>query len=474
MHNRIQQLAILLFCLVALGCTTTPAEKPLSINKSSAALVAKDPTSTAFNAFLVQHGYDLSTLPLRDWDIDTLTLCALFYHTKLDVAKQQLALAKLKVQTAGIKQPPTINADIARSNQANGDISPWSYGLTVDIPIATNNKRDYLIEKAEKNVDVVQIELAETVWQLRSQIASDLISYHQTQAEISLLEEEQLTQDNIVNMLEKRFNVGIASNAELSNARLLSLKARHQLNNKQAQVQQIQAKLAADVGLTMEKFSQIIIKPLPLINTLSQQEAILEKSFESKTLREQALLNRIDLRRHIFQYAAAETEIKLQAAKQLPDITLSPGILYEFGDKIWSLGFSSLLNMLQQNTALIEEAKQLRAVEGAAFENLQADIIANVAHTKIQYSVAKQTTEQAIQSLQEQDDAAEKMQQQFDAGLIGKLDLTRYKLNTLVAKQQLLASQFAQLNAANEIENLMQKPLYSNFTIPTLTTSELK
>ncbi len=474
MLNKIQHFAILILCLFASGCTVTPAEKPLNLKSSADNLVAKDPTSATFNTFLIEHGYDPSELPLQRWDIDSLTLCALYFHTKLDVAKQQLALARLSVQTAGIRQAPTLNADLARSNQANEDIRPWSYGLTIDIPIETYNKRGLKIEKAEKNVAIAEIDLAELAWQLRSQIAADLTTHHQTQAEINLLEEELATQNNLVEMLERRVNVGMASNTELSTARLLSLKVQHQLKNKVAEMQRINALLAADVGLTSEMFSKIKIKPLSLTETLSQQQAALEQGLTTEVLREQALLNRIDLRRRILQYAAAETEIKLQAAKQMPDITISPGILYEFGDRIWSLGFSRLLNMLQKNTALIEEAKQLRAVEGAAIENLQADIIASVTNTKIQYATAKQSTEQAAQALDKQNSIAAKMQQQFDAGLIGKLDLTRYKLNTIIAKQQLVTSQFAQLNAAHQIENLMQKPLYSNFTMPSLTTSELE
>ncbi|MFV1921400.1 MAG: TolC family protein [Methylotenera sp.] len=474
MLNKLQQLTILILCLLTLGCTTTPAEKPLDLKSSAENLVAKDPTSTTFNAFLSEHGYEQANLPLTHWDIDSLTLCALYYHTKLDLAKQQLALARLSLQTAAIRQLPTLNANLARSNQANGDIRPWSYGLSIDIPIETYNKRGLKIEKAEKNVAIAEVDLAELAWQLRSQIAADLITYHQTQAEINLLEEELATQNNIVEMLEKRFNAGMASNTELTTARLLALKVQHQLKNKLAGLQKIDALLAADVGLTSEKFSKIKIKPLSITETLSRQQAVLEERLTTETLREEALLNRIDLRRRILQYAGAETEIKLQAAKQMPDITISPGILYEFGDRIWSLGFSRLLNMLQKNTALIEEAKQLRAVQGAAVENLQADIIASVTNTKIRYASAKHTTEQAAQALDVQSTIADKMQKQFDAGLIGKLDLTRYKLNTIIAKQQLATSQFSQLIAADQIENLMQKPLYNNFTMPSLTTSELE
>lgn len=465
MRNKKQYCMSLLLSLFISGCVTEPSPKPLA--RSAATILAKSPVSAAFNAYLIQQGYHKEHLPLNVWGLDELTLCALFYHTELDVAKQQLALANLAIQTAGTKNNPTINADIARSDQKNGDLKPWSYGLSVDIPIATNNKRSFKVEKAKQNAEASRMDVAETTWKLRNQIATDLISFHQNSSETQLLQQELETHNSIASMLAKRVDAGIASRTTLNNVRLLALKTKHSLNKAQAQSKLLKAKLAADVGLTPAQFDVIKIKPLSIENTLKEQATLLETPLEAKALQEQALLNRIDIRRSIAQYAAAEAEIKWQAAKQIPDITLSPGVLFEFGDKIWSLGFSSLFNLLHANTALTEEAKQLRAIQGAQFENLQATIIAEVSQAYAGYQAATQTTKQAKEALTDQAAQEQRMRKQFNNGLIGKLDLTQYTLNTLVAKQQLSAAQFALLKVNNQIENIMQKPLYSNFQLPT-------
>ncbi|MFT7228711.1 MAG: outer membrane protein TolC, partial [Methylophilaceae bacterium] len=83
------------------------------------------------------------------------------------------------------------------------------------------------------------------------------------------------------------------------------------------------------------------------------------------------------------------------------------------------------------------------------------------------YQAATQTTKLAKEVLTNQAAQEQRMRKQFNNGLIGKLDLMQYTLNTLVAKQQLLATQFALLKVNNQIENIMQKPLYSNFQLPT-------
>jgi outer membrane protein, heavy metal efflux system len=468
-----QTLTSTLLCLFVFGCSSAPSTKPLDKQASVAKLSAKHPTSTDFNHFLTQYGYAAENLPLTVWGIDELTLCALFYHTKLDIAKQQLALSQLAVQTAGIRPTPTINGEISHSNQKNEDLKPWAYGLSIDIPVATNNKRGFRIEKAEQQLEVARMNVAETAWQLRNQIAIDLIAYHQNLVEINLLEQELSTQNSMGNMLEKRVNAGVASKSELSAINLLALKVKHQLNSKRAQSTIIKAALAADVGLTPEKFNALPIKPLAIEETLSQQASLLETQMASQSLQQDALLNRIDIRRSIAQYAAAESEIRLQAAQQIPDITINPGILFEFGDKIWSLGFSSLLSLLHKNTALLEEAKQLREIEGAQFEHLQATVIAQINQLQTHYQTAKKRVEQAKGELNAQSLQELKMQKQFEAGLIGKFDFTRHTLNTLVAKQQLLATQFTLLQIAAQIEDAMQKPLYSPFSMPTSTTTRL-
>lgn len=466
LNKQVTFIAIITGLLVS-GCATEQPAKPLSSELTTKNLLAKDPFSPLFKQYLIEQGYTEHQLPFIEWGIDELTLCALYFHTKLDIAKQELALSYLAIESAGVKNNPTVDGTFARSGQENEDISPWSYGLSVNIPIETTKKRAFKLEKAVKNADVARMNAAEMAWQLRNQIATDFISYHQTLAELQLIQQEITIQDHIVSMLEKRVNTGITSKTDLNNASLLAIKSKHALNIKKGQLSLIKAKLAADVGLSPEKFELINIKPLAIESTLSRQAEQLSESIESKTLQEQALLNRIDIRRSIAKYAAAEAEIKLKVAQQTPDIVLSPGYLFEFGDRIWSLGFSSLLNMLHNNTALVKEAKQLREIEGAQFENLQAEVIAKINQVHTNYLAAKQVTEQAEIELSQQMALEQKMQKQFDAGLIGKLDLSKHASNTLVAKQQLISSQFALLQIANQIEDVMQKPLYSTFKMPT-------
>ena len=460
-------IAIAIACSLLLACAAEKYQsKPLNAGQTTAKMLAKDVASPEFNAYLIKQGYQDAALPFTTWGLDELTLCALYYNPKLDVAKAQLGLANAKIESAGVKQNPTLNASLAHSNQANGDKQPWAYGLNVEIPIETANKREIRVEEAQANAAVDRMDVADTAWQLRNQIAKDLIEYHQNIANVQLLQAEQATQNEIADMLQKRVQSGLASKTELSTVQLTQLKAQSALYGEQAKSAEINARLATDVGLSAEKFKQITLKPLAIDTELSQQTSMLDANFVNKNLQGSALLNRIDIRRSLAKYAAAEAKIKLEIAKQTPDISFSPGIAFEFGDSIWSLGFSTLLNLLHKNPTQIAEAKQLREIEGAQFEALQAQIIGDLNRTYAQYEASMQHLNLAQSQYTSQLQHHKKLQKQFDAGLIDRLALKQALLSNHIAQQQVLTAQFEVLKATSEIENVMQVPLYQNVAMP--------
>ena len=455
-------MALLGLSLFNAGCATEKYQaKPLDPLRISARLLNKDSTSPDFKAYLIKQGYVEKDLPFATWGLKELTLCALYYHTKLDVAKAQLALANAAINIANLKQNPVLGGRTARSNQANGDKSPWAFGLEVEIPIETANKREIRVEEAQHLAEAARFDVAEVAWQLRSQIAKDLLRYHENIALQKQLSHEVKKQDELIKILEKRVQLGALSNTELSLAKLLQQKTLATLHSEQAKSAEIRAALASDAGLSSEKFNPIILKPLDLDAALAQPAKLTNAP---KNLQEKALLNRLDIRRSLEKYAAAEAKIKLEVAKQTPDISLSPGFAFEFGDSIWSLGFSTLLNLLNKNQTLIAEATQLREIEGAQFEALQAKIIGDLSQNLAIYQASLQNIYQIKMQQATQMQYSQKLQRQFDAGLIDRLALTQNSLNTSLLEQQLFNAQFSNLNAALAIEDTMQRPVFDDLT----------
>src|SRR5258708_12030557 len=88
-----------------------------------------------------------------------------------------------------------------------------------------------------------------------------------------------------------------------------------------------------------------------------------------------ALLNRIDLRRQLAQYAVVDEALKLEIAKQYPDINIAGGYSWEGGENILDLGPSAVLPVFNQNQGPIAEAEARRTEVAAQFLAMQAGII---------------------------------------------------------------------------------------------------
>ena len=90
------------------------------------------------------------------------------------------------------------------------------------------------------------------------------------------------------------------------------------------------------------------------------------KSFDGSISKEDftyALLNRLDIREALARYQAAEARLRLEVARQYPDITLSPGFLWDQGDLVWSVGAAILAPLFDINQGPIGEAEAARVLE---------------------------------------------------------------------------------------------------------------
>ncbi len=460
----------LLAALCLYGCANVPyTAKPVEPQEVTKRILDKDPYSPEFKVFCVTQGYAQNKLPFSAWGIEELTLSALYHHSKLDVAKAQLGAANAAIESAGMKTTPTLGAHVARSNQANGDIRPFAYGLNVEIPIETGNKRALRVEEAQHLAEAARLDVAETAWRLRSRLMQDWLNYHEQQLQTAYLRATAAQYDKLVTLMEKRVRSGLASSTDLALALTQQAKVHSQLSQTSSQKEPLIATMASDAGLTKEKFEQIPIGPLQIDAALREVYDFFADSQKIEQAQSDALLNRIDIRRSLAKYAAAENKIKLEVARQTPDITLSPGFAFEFGDKIWSLGFSSLLNLLNKNPALIHEAEQLRAVEGAQFEALQSQVIAEVTQARAQLNAAQQQLDHANIQKNQQLVSLQKLQKQFEAGLLDNVEITQAQALYSSYTESVLKAQFSMLRAAEHFEDVMQRTYSSKNTTETIT-----
>jgi outer membrane protein TolC len=447
-------LACLPFALTSCGFVDYIA-KPIDQQAVIQRFEHKNPNSEQFKQYLAYNNYEPNTFPIARWGLDELTYCSLFFHPNLDVARAQWRAAQASQSVAGAKPLPSISGNYGKGNNANNDISPYTYSLSIDIPIETAGKRNIRIENAQHVSESVKLEIAQTAWNLRTQVTSTYYELLLNQAQLSILLKELAYRQEIVELYQKRHDLGLASKIELSHSKLLLQATNAELNTQQQNKVVLTAKLASNLGLPLSQVQQMTFaEALPPEEMMSTAHQNLASDIQSK-----ALLNRLDLRIALERYAQAESKLKLEIAKQYPNITISPSYTYEFGNKLWSLGLSNLMTMLNKNKFAIAEANQLREVEAAQFESLQSSIIneAHAVRAKLMQTQQLLSDHKRLYALQKEN--TQRMQSLFSAGEIDRLELTMTKLEELMSEKSLALANFQMHTSINNLENTLQQPL---------------
>jgi outer membrane protein TolC len=340
---------------------------------------------------------------------------------------------------------------MAHSDDPDPTKKPFAFGLSIDIPIETANKRDIRIENAQHLSEIAKLQIAQTAWQLRYNIAQSLIEYQFNQQQLDILNKEIARRQEIVAIHQKRLDIGVASNVELSNAKLLLQISLSELNAKQQNKLILMATLAKNLGLPLSKVQDMRLTNQDNIKVLNLDQ--------TNKLQNTALLNRLDIRIALERYAIAETKLKLEIAKQYPDLTISPGFAYEFGDNIWSLGLSGLLSLLSKNKLAIAEATQLREVEAAQFEALQTQVLAELATKNAEVNQAQIALQNQETLLMHQQDYTKRMVRKLTSGEIDRLELALVNLENITAEKHVALARFQLNTLLNQLENILQIPL---------------
>lgn len=449
------------------GCAfQTYTAKPLDANSTSIEFLAHDPLGAEFQAYLQSQGYEERQTPVLDWGLNEVIYSALYFHSDLDVARATWRASLAAEKTAGQRSNPGISADVEHHSETDNGISPWTYGLAIDIPIETAGKRQIRIDRASSLSEAARIEIAQAAWKVRSRVHDSWIAYQAALNQTRLLEEELALRTEIAAMLEARLNAGMVSSLESANARLLLQKTRQLLNTEKTRLLELKSILASHAGLSLESLNKVNLLAEDKSLIEARRQAIISSPEKLAELQQAAMLNRLDIRAALARYGAAEAKLRLEIARQYPDVVLSPGYSYDQGDKIWSLGLSTLLSLLNRNEGNIAEAEAQREVEAAKFKALQTKVIGELESRKAAYIQGLTTLNDVRHLLDTQTERTQLTEKQFEQGIADRLELTTTQLENLMAQQALNSSDLRVQQAGHALEEAMQYPLENTLSMP--------
>jgi outer membrane protein TolC len=451
---------IFIACLLA-GCAHYQPQ-PISPETTAAQLGMRRLDDAGLKKFLEQNlGHELKSWPETSWDLPELTLAAFNFHPSLEVARAQWLVAQAGLKTAGARPNPSVTVTPGYDSQIPGNYSPWLVPATFDLPVETAGKRGKRIAEAEKIAESARWSFVSAVWRIRSGVRTSLLEFMLAGRRAGWLEKQFAARQQIVKLLQQRFSTGEISRPELTIAQIALNKTQLDLSDAQSKKSDAHSHLAEALGL-----SEAALDGEDLSLDFSTPDAISLTSADARTL---ALRSRADVLGALADYAAAEADLRLEIAKQYPDLHFGPGYAWNngnAGDNQWSLGLTLELPVLDQNQGPIAEAEARRKLAAAKFVELQARVIGEIDRAVAGWRVAEEQLKTGNELLAAEQQQQKSAQAQLEVGAVDQLDSLNAQLEFASASLAQLENEAQLQQALGQLEDALQSPLtLSDFVV---------
>jgi cobalt-zinc-cadmium efflux system outer membrane protein len=437
----------LIFTIALLaGCAHFKSE-PISPEKTASDFDARSLADQNLRAFL-ETNHIVAEWPNRSWGLNALTLVAFYYQPALAEARSQYAAVRAAEVTAGGRPNPTLSFTPTYDTTTS---PPWIPTVSLDIPIETAGKRSKRIAQAGFASEAAQWNFVSTEWQTRSRVRVALLTLYTAQQNESLLARESIAQSNVVRLLQGQLEAGAISSFEVTQARVAYETTQLLRQDAIGQLRQGMAQMAGVLGL-----------PARALDGIEFDFSELEKlpmALTAPEIRRNAVLNRADIRGALAEYAASQSALQLEIAKQYPDIHLNPGYELDQTDNKWSLGLTVDLPILNQNQGPIAEAKAKRTQAAAHFLSVQANAISEIDTALAGYDAAFQKSATAKRLLDDLQKQLNSVRSQAQLGEADALALANGEFSYYTGVQNQLDALAKAQQALGLLEDAVQSPL---------------
>ena len=456
MNTRRARILWLFTAVMLAGCAARRYQPaPLVPEDSALKLEARTLTDPGLRIFLEQNlGHSPNPWPPESWDVNRLTLAALYFNPQIESARAQIEAANAGVITARARPNPTLSL-------TPGIPSPYLFGLDFGVSIETHGKRGIRTAQAENISESARLALAITGWKVRSQVRQALVEVLVAEQRLELLRAQNGFLTTQVQLLQRRLVSGEIPRPELDAASVALLNGQVLAKQAEGQISSARASLAAAISVPVARLEN------ERLSWPDFQNPPAPDLFPPQKIEREAVVDRLDIRAALLQYAATEQALRLEIARQYPDFSIGPGYQLEERNSFFTIGFSTVLPVFNRNQGPIAEAEAARKKAAADFLAVQALGIAQAEAALAAYRSPFAELNQlktALATLQ-----TDRANMQRRSVVVGESD--QLAVNGILLEGSSAA--FAELDALSRaqtalgaLEDAVQRPLQGDFLIP--------
>jgi outer membrane protein TolC len=443
-------LAALCACAVAACSPARYAPRALDVDALAGEYAGRTTGEPALAQFAAQSGYE-QPWPPGQWRLAELTLVALYFGPEVRTAQAQAEVARAEIAVAGAGAPFSVVPAVEHHSRDVADEGPWSLGVAIGLPWISRAKREARVERAVALWDATELEVARAIWRARAQVRDRLIELIDARERLAVLESALAARRDMRGLVARRVEAGLLSARELSQEEVALTEVETALAAQRGQMREARAAMAHSLGLAPQTFDRMTLAPDAVPRSIDAPGP--------DELREAALRNRLDIHQHLLAFEAADAQVKLAVASQYPELTFSPGYLWDQGDSVWSLAASIAYPPGMRSRAALREAQARRELEARRVIELQSRIIGEAQQASERLASARNLSATASAQADAGRARLARVENLFARGTADRLELTAARLAATASAEIERQAATATLRALAGLEDVMQKPL---------------
>jgi outer membrane protein TolC len=426
-----------------IGCAKY-SPRPLDAGQAAAAFGARSLDDAGLRAFLVKERANGTP-----WNVERVALAASYFHGDVAVARAEAAESRAGIETASELPNPVLTFSPGYNATSRG-ISPWIIAPSLDVTIETAGKRRQRVAEARAAAGAAKLRVAAAAWDARTKVRAAMLDLYAARETRELLATEVALHEEAVTKLDAQVRAGAAPAFELLQERLGFNRAKLALHDAEKLAATSRTQLAAAIGVSAPALDLVTLD-FSAFHSLPPAPG--------PGARRKALVHRADLLAALADYAAADAALRLQLAKQYPDVHLAPGYELDQTENKWSLGLAIELPVLNQNRGPIRQAEAHRKTVGTKFLAKQAAVFGEIDTALAAYRAARAKAATASTLAEEAAKASATTRRMVEAGELIPLELTRSRIEASAANLSRLEARVQAQQAAGALEAALQTPL---------------
>lgn len=379
------------------------------------------------------------------WSDADLMRAALASNPRIAEAQARYRTTLAAAKTARQKPALTLTLTAEYANE-----SPhWGYGAAADIPVDAGLRRNERVTTADLQALSAWYDYVDVVWSVSAALQKARLDRQGAELEIAVAQHAADLRRQRLAVLERRIaagqdarGVGLTAQAEL-------IAAEHKVIDAQARREAAVQALAAALAVNPSTVRGILLaSPGPATG-----------SGDLAGWRRDAALTRAEVLKAIADYDLAESALRLEVAKQYPEVRLGPAYMYDHGVSKLPFTLSLVLPPPDRNRRAIEQAEASRAAAGRSLEAVQAQVLARVDTAAAAAASARIVVEHInTEDIANARRSAALAQRLLAAGQSDRAEALAAEAAVVDAELALVTAQHATAAAEADLEDALRRP----------------